>query len=270
MLKKFLKFLKSLNYLDLAFLSILFLLGFAFFLFFYRKAEYVTVRVKVTDQDILYQNSEPKNWYADKFYVGDKQIDTLGRPIAEITKVETFNIDSQHKAVYLDLKVRTLYDSRTKLYSALGKSLMFGTPLRFNLSKVVFTGFVTDFPRSEYQKDLKISTITLSAISRGVEPSLAEAIKEGDKILDSNGVVLAEVKKIDIKPSERVTQTSSGDLLLRYDPLYKDIFMTVNVRTKTYQSEMYIFDNLPLKIGEYLPLNFPNVSVFPTISSISK
>lgn len=259
------KIIKRLSIFDIGLVVIIAVLGISFFLFFYRKAEYVSIRVKVTDQDVLYARTLPATWYANQFHIGDIEKDALGRPITEITGIESFNMESNKKAVYLDLRVRAVYDTRTKRYSARGRNLMFGTPLRMNLSQVTFDGFITEFPGSGYQKDLTITTSTVLVLGRKVEPSLTDSVKIGDKVYDSNGVLLAEIKNIVVRQAEEVTQTDNGDLLLRSNPLYKDILLTVSLRTKTIHNETFAFDNVPVKVGEFLPLNFHNVSLFPII-----
>ena len=129
------KFAKKLTYFDIGIIAIVVALGLGFFSFFYRKAEYVNIRVKVTDQDVLYVRTQPATWYANRFEVGDVERGALGREISRIVGVETFNVTSRRKAVYLNLRVRATYDTRTKLYSARGKPLIFGTPVRFNFYK---------------------------------------------------------------------------------------------------------------------------------------
>lgn len=264
------KLFKRISWFDGIFISLIMLVGVAFFLFFLRKPEYVTIRVKVTDQDVLYQRIEPKNWYANRFQIGDSELDALGRKITEITGIESFNVDAQSKALYVDLKVRAVYDSRTKLYSARGKSLVFGTPMRINLSTVTFDGFVTEYPNSVFFKEMSEKKVVVNLLARSVEPALASSIKKGDKVFDSNQTLLAEIIDISVSPAERVTQTASGELLLRYDPLYKDVIFKTKLRSKKYQNELYIFDNLPLKVGEIVPLNFSQTSIFPMITSYSE
>jgi len=48
------KLLQSLTYFDIGVILVLAILSIAFFSFFYRKAEYVNIRVKVTDKEVLY------------------------------------------------------------------------------------------------------------------------------------------------------------------------------------------------------------------------
>ncbi len=263
------KIQKTISFFDVLVIGFIGVLGLAFFFFFYRKPENITIRVKVTEQEPLYQQTNPKNWYASQFVTGDGEYDNLGRKSAEIIGVEQFSTDSKTKAVYVDLRIRGVYDSRSKQYSARGKTLSFGTPMRFSLAKVTFSGFVTEFPGSETEPGMKIGTATVIALDRYVEPALAQAIKKGDQISNSNQILLAEITDIVVGSAQKVTQNAAGDLLLRLDPLYKDVTFTVSVRTKTIRGETLIFDNVPLKIGETLPLNFPNISRFPLITNFT-
>jgi len=269
------KLLRKISVFDFVLLCIGVFLFFGFFFFFYRKAEYVNIRVKVTDQDVLYAKTQPETWYANRFEAGDVERDTLGRVISEIVGVERFNVKSNLKAVYLDLKVRATYDTRTKLYSARGKPLIFGTPVRFNFSTITFDGIVTEFPNSEYQKNLRVENMKVVVLQRGiqpdrstVEPTTIQSIKKGDKIYNSRGEVLAEVLEVKIRQAERTVETDRGELLLRYDPIYKDGIYTLNIRTRVFNDELFVFDNIPVKLGEVLPLNFPDVSLFPVIVEI--
>lgn len=250
---------KKLTPFDMGVGVIIAIAGLVFFLFFNRKAEYITIQVKVTNQDVLYQNTEPAIWYANRFVVGDKERDALGKPITEILAVDTFPIDGKRNAVYLKLRVRAVYDTRTKLYSTHGQNIMFGTPVRFSLANVTFDGFVTEFPGSEKNHMVKIGKAKVVSLARYLEPAVAQAIQPGDKIINSDHVVLAEIVDVMIKPAERVTTNYAGDLLLRPDPIFKDAVITAEMRTKTIGNETFIFDNMPLKIGQFFPLILNNV-----------
>jgi hypothetical protein len=239
-----------------------------FFVFFYRKSEFITIRVKVTDQDVLYAATVPQNWYAERFEVGDVELDAAGRKIAEITNVYRYNVGADKQAVYLDLSVKATYDTRSKTYSARGKTIRFGAPMRFNLSKITFDGLVTEFPGSDQNQTVETGSVTIKVLGRGVEPYLATSFAVGDTMLDSNNTILAEITRVEIVPAERVTSNTAGDLLLRRDPLYKDVYIEVKLKTKTVNGVTYIFDDIPLKIGETVGINLKQVSLAPQIVEI--
>lgn len=254
-------FFSNVSPFDAGVLAVGFLCLVGFFLFFYRKSEYVSIRVKVTDQDVLYANTLPKDWYAGMFEVGDTERDVLGNVITKITGMEIFPSGENKKAVYLDLQVKATYDTRTKIYTSHGNPLIFGTPIRINLSHVTFDGFVTEFPGWEKQQNYHVGSATVTVLARSLEPAVADAIKEGDSILDNHNVTLAKVVTVLSKPADTVVNTAAGQLLLQPNPLYKDLVLTLKMRTETYNGEPYVFDNLPLKIGATIPLNFPNINL---------
>ncbi|OGK09718.1 hypothetical protein A2767_07710 [Candidatus Roizmanbacteria bacterium RIFCSPHIGHO2_01_FULL_35_10] len=290
-MKKILKLLTRLTPFDLIIICALLISIIFFFLFFYRKSEYVDIRVKSTDLEVLYGKSQPFVWYANQFEVGDVEKDVLGKNIAEIKSVESFNVTPDKKVLYLDLRLRGLFDSRTKLYSARGKNLIIGTPIKFNFSRVAFEGVIVETPESLKQNKFSTKNVKVTALARGInelqtnvvwgvdelqtiqdysviEPEVFQNIHKGDKITDSKKQVLVEIIDLQIRPAQRITQSDAGELLLKDDPYYKDAILTVIIKTKKYRNEYFIFDNQLLKLGEKLPLNFTNLSIFPVITNI--
>jgi hypothetical protein len=263
-------FKNKITYFDLILGVIFVVVMISLFLFFYRKNTFVNIRVKITDQDILYAATNPQNWYANRFEVGDAERDQLGRVVTEIKNVETFNVDGDRKAVYLDIRIKAVYDERTKIYSAKGTNLIFGNTIRFYFSKVSTNALITESPTNLSQSNLKITNKTVTAILRGdlIEPEVLKKIKAGDTITDSNGNTLLKVLNINLLPAQKITQNSQGDLLLRYSPFYKDMLITFSVRTIEYKGEIYVFDNMLLRIGRTLPLNFNFESIYPTVIDI--
>jgi len=227
----------------------------------------IEIRVKVTDQDVLYANTLPTNSYAHQFRVGDKEVDAIGKAIAEVISVERYNISADRQVVYLDMRVRATYDTRSKRFSVHGRNLAFGTPMRFNLDGVVFDGIITDFPGllSEPNRQKRV---IVKALGRKVEPSVAASVQKGDRVVDSKSKVLIEVIDSMVKKEERVVATDRGDLLLRYDPIFKDLELTLQINARQVDGVLYVFDDQPLKIGEQIPLNYSSVSVLPMITEI--
>jgi hypothetical protein len=266
---KLLKFKNKIGYFDIL-LGVAFLvIVFVFYLFFYRKVQYVNIRVKVTDQNVLYAGTNPKTWYANRFEVGDSELDELGNVISKITNIKSFNMSADSKAVYLDIKIKAVYDRRTQLYSAKGTNLSFGNVIKFNFPNVTFSGLVTESPNTINQKDLVIEKKRVTLLQRGgFEPQVLEKIQKGDKITDSEGNVLLEVIDTVVKPAQQITQNDQGDLLIKYNPYYKDMVITTDVAIKKYRGDDFAFDNIPLRLGYSLPLNFSYTSIWPIIVDI--
>lgn len=213
----------------------------------------------------MYANSRPAIWYANQFNVGDNELDSLGRKITEIVGMEKFDVSAEKQALYLDINIKSGYDTRTKTYFVKGKNITYGTPLTFNLRNVTFSGIITEFPNMN-KSDVKIRTAVIQAIGERLEPIIVNSVHTGDKIYDSNGTLLAEIIKAEVKPSKTITTDNYGNLLLKDNPIFRDLIVTARVRTKTVKSNNFIFDQDIIKIGETLPLNFNNISVFLMIT----
>jgi len=283
MKKKRFNILKSFTLIDYIGVTLIVLLGLSFFLFFMRKQAGVNIRVKVTDQDVLYAWNNPRSSYANRFVIGDIEMDGLGRINAKIIGLEKFNITGQQKVVYLDIFLKTTFDKRSGMYYAKGKPLVYGTSLRFNFKNVIFDGIVTELPEPYRQRFYEYRIYELNALLKGInnntqgilslsfiEPEVIRSIKKGDKVSDSNGKVLFEVTNVVIRPSLRITTNDNGDVLKVNDPVYIDGILTLNVRAKVIGTEAYILDDVPLKINEVFPLIFDNLSVYPLIISFKE
>ncbi len=280
---KIVSFVQHLKLVDVMLVSIIIFSSVFLFLFFSRKASTINIKVKVTDQDVLTARNSPASWYARQFEVGDVEKDSLGNVISEITGVESFEtsrdltVDNNgrsekkpsNKTVYLDLKVKTTYDSRTQAYAVRGKSLAYGVPMRFRFSKITFDGLVVDFPGSQNSSPDLILMSEITVLQRNVDPYIANTIAKGDTVKNSNGVILVEVKNVEVVPAEKVVITALGDLLLKKDPLYKDVKLGLSVQTKIYNGEIIILDELPLRVGQTIPLVLPSVSLNPFIIAVN-
>jgi len=271
--------------IDLFAVGLILIVGSFFLFFFKREGGFVNIRVRVTDTDALYVRTDPYNWYADKFIAGDSEKDAVGGVTAKIENVESFNIKSDKRIVFLDISIYAKYDPKTGIYSARGKPLTFGSTVPFNFTNVSFEGLVIGEPGFE-KKPEKTEYVLVKARARGyvdkpeliggtnkvntntIEPEVLESVLKGDKVITVDGDVLVEVVDSVIYPSERAVATNLGGLVLTKDPIYKDAIYTLKVRSKKVGNEIYVFDVLPLKIGEVIPLNFNDVSIFPTIINI--
>lgn len=267
------------DYLVFALMIVILLVA---FIFFYRKSEYITIKVKVASPSLFYPvfnwtDPYPSSWYAQNFKAGDIEKDTLGRVTAQILNVQSFDITATKKLVYLKMKVRAVYDSRTKSYTARGKKIVFGTMLRFDMSGVSFDGYVVDFPGSKLNKDVKIEKREIEVFSHGLmdnvngfNPRIFESVKVGDTVKDSDGQVIATVKKVILGPAMRITTDDQGRVYMRQDPFYKDLNLTLDIQLKEINGELYIYDDLPIRIGMEIPITFNTLALNPIVLSINE
>ena len=245
-----LKYLK-LSFFDAFVLLVLCSLALVFFFFFYRKSEYIEITVKVTSQDILFAHARPSFYYSEHFTVGDVELDNLGRAISEITHVEYFPAYKDSNIVYVTLRVKATYDTRTKQYSSRGQRLVYGAPIRFSLSNVTFDGYVVDFPGKATSSEVKDVMVRVESKIRSVEPKFAELVSIGDSVKNSSGESLIEITEKSVTQAEMVTTDLYGLTYLRSNPLGKDMDLTFHISAKKIGNIYYLFDEIPLVIGSY-------------------
>lgn len=274
--KLFQRFLSKFTWVDFAFLALTVSLVLIFYFFFKRETTYITVRFKVTDENPLYANTLPNNEYTSSFEVGDKEINELGAAVSEIVGVDSFNYDQRNNVVYLDVKLKTTYNPRKNSYVYKGKQVVFGQSFTFSFTKVRAKALVVNFPG--YDDKFEKGFVTVDAQLRkpmrefsdvyGVEKFIADAIHIGDTVKDSRGRVLAEVVEVEKKPAIRWVFSERGVPTKVSDPNLVDVFLKIKLSVLKDKNRTYMFDFLPVLVGEVVPLTLDQVFVWPTITAI--
>ncbi len=271
------RFIKQLTVLDYG-LFLVVITGMIFFLFFLKRENiFIDVKFKITDPDVLYMNTRTLDEYAVSFVIGDKELNELGQTIAEIIKVDTYRTNTDRQVVYLTMRIKANYSPRKKLYSIKGRPVVVGQSFTYTLTKVKFEGIVVDFPgftAANKTFDKKTVKTQIRDSSReysdtyGVPSYIAYAVKAGDQVKDSQGNVLAKVLQVDVLPAKRTVLSADNRTLVVNDPELKDVFYTLELSVYKDKDRLFMFDYLPVYIGQVLPLNFPSISIWPTIIEI--
>lgn len=269
--RKKMQFWKRLSLLDMTVIAITAIMLLGFLLFFMRKTEEVTIRVRVTDQDALFAWANPPSWYAHAFTVGDEELDSLGRTLARITAVEQIDVTSNTKAVYLDMKVRSTYDSRTKRYTFKGKNLSFGTPIRFTLRNVFFDAIIVGVPH--YIDPFPKVTLKVFAIGYNIQTFLASQVEQysGKSLYSNSDKLYLTIDKVTVSSAGNVYQfTDLDNIMIRESDDYRDISIELTIYAKKTPFEYFAYEDVPIKVGEMLPISFPEMTFFPTVTSIQE
>ena len=269
------KLIRRLQLFDLIVITALLLLGASFLIFFFRKSQYITVKIKVTEKNILYANSNPPSWFVYLLKTGMQEKDGLGRISAEILDVYSYDIFPETKAAYLTLKLRTTYNKRTKEYKYKGRVVSVGEGVRTNFQQVLLEGLIVEvedlappFEESFLEVECQLMDLAFWETT-GVDSFIGEAISVGDKIYDSSGNVMAEVLEKKVLPAKKNTFDDRGNVYQRFDPRKKDIYLKLRLKIKKINNEYYFFDDVGVKVGKTLPLNFENINVWPVITKMS-
>lgn len=260
----------------IAVLGVLFV-GFLLF----RKSTFVTVTVKVDEESIQYEpwraNNGSRSWFALMFYEGMKEQDGLGRTMSEVMSVRSYDTGPAVKAVYLNLNVRGVYNRASDQYTFKGVPLLVGATIDLKLDHLKVRGLVIGVegqrdPRQKVKLQVKTKIKEESATfpgSSGTRDYVADAIVVGDEIVDSQNNVIVRVVDMLVENAVRTVVTDKGEVLIRRDPIRKDVSLTFEVNATKLGELYYMFDDIPILVGHGLPLNFSTVSVFPDVTNIT-
>lgn len=237
--------------------------------YFLKKEEWVKVTIKVVPEKWFWGDQPPPNWYALSVNKGDKEFNSMGKPIAEIIGVKRLDTGGTAKVLYIKARLRAVYQQRKQSYFFKDQPLELNSPVELNLNKVNVSGIVTqinDSPPLELEKYLKVKIVLYERY-----PWYADKIKEGDKYT-SGGEVLAEVIKKEVDLSQKTVvilgelKRFGKDVILPVakDPLKRDITLTLKIKVRKEGEKDWVFrtDQL-VKVGN--KLNIPldnNVNLF--------
>lgn len=267
---------KRLSFWDKLLLATFFLLGATFVVFFRREIRHVTTTFKVTDKDVLYAITNPQEEFANAFTVGDTERNEFGQVISEIMSVNAYRVNPGNQVVYLEIRLKTVYNFRKNQYSMKGKPVIFGQSFVFNFSNVSFQAIVTTPPgfKQVIGENKLLVKARLRDESRefsdtyGVPDYVAGAVKAGDTMKDSAGKVLAQVKDVQVKPARRTVVVSTGRSVVIEDLDLKDVFFTIELTVKEVAGKKYMLDFIPVLVNQRIPLNLENISLWPVITEV--
>jgi len=245
-----------------------------------RTKKELKIVIKVTDVNTVdYKKKDSAEaWFANLLYAGLEQKDALGNVTAKITEVKTYDAPLGRKNVYLTLLINSVFCPGTRQYTYNGRNILIGAPIQLLMDKVSVGGFVTDvdgFKRPYEQKKL-IITVQFFDFGQqitgltGVLPYIPDSINIGDTEKDSLGNNIITVIKKEVEEAKKVTTTADGEVLLRRDPVRKDMYLTLEVKANRIDDRYFLFDDQPLLVDQPLGLNFEKVTVYPIITKIDE
>lgn len=281
MTNKWLKFLRAKTRSLVVFDWILIGCGLAaviiFALLFFRKSSYITATVTIGEDSVVYGNflnTGPKNWFANSFHKGQVEKDGLGRIRAEVLSVYTYDKTPTNKAVYLNVKLNTVYSRGSNTYTYNGLPVLVGSPIKLNLDNVHAEGLVTEvqgFPGQVTPQVIRLETQlgdqeTNFLQTAATKSYIADAVHIGDTVKDGDGNTIIKIIDKRVVPATATITTSDGRLVTTQDPVRKDVFLTLEVTVKKVNGKYYFLTDIPVLVDRQIPVNTSVVSIFPTVT----
>lgn len=277
MKNKFLKQFLS-NWFDLIGLGIFFAgLTIAAF-FFLRKADYVTITLRISKSDQLptWSNPEPL-WYLEHITKGLSDKDILGRTNLEVQDVYYYPNNGTEQTVFVDLLARAVYNKRTKTYTYNGSSLFVSTHQDFNISGVQVSGVIYDINHSfDHQKEKRIvygeleikrneDTIHLANTEfEGIKKYVSKKIGEGMDVKDSRGNVIAKILTVKKEPAYK-TFIFGNKLTRVIDPERERVYLTVELELVRINGKDLYKQEVPVLVNSNLALEFQDFGIILTV-----
>lgn len=259
-MKKILKKQKYINF-NILLTAGLFLFGVALFflLYSYQRTKtdvYVAMTLGKFDK-------QPYIWtayYTDNaISVHDKETTTLGETSAEIIDKESYDAPGWGRAVTLLLKMKVVKD-RTGIYLYKNKPIQIGSDLDLKLPKASVNGTIifmdTKPPSYKYKK------ITFLSKFRAMEPSITDKLNVGSVIVNNKGIEIAKILDKKVSDAEVRVDTASGITSVSYNPIRKDMLVSVVILAKEIGGSYYFGDTQAVKTNDtiFLPWKEENLS----------
>lgn len=244
---------------------------------FFRKTSYITVTLKVGEDNIYYPFGNSTTPYMQHlFYTGMKEKDGFGRLQAEVLNVKSYMLTPNNATVYLQTKLKTTYTKSSDQYSYKGTPVLVGSQLTLYLDSVSIDALVTNVDgknnnvvkKTIVAEGKMINQNSTFLETNGIDQYIADAINVGDVEVDSQNEVVIKVLEKTVKPSTKTVVDSYGHVFTQKDPTRKDVTLKLEINANIIDDKYYIFYNYPVSVGEGVPICTPKICYYPTITKL--
>lgn len=250
-----------------------------FVLFFLQKKTYITADLFVTGGEWWWVTVSPPYWLGDPVQKGAVEYDISGRKVVEILDVQKFD-ELNRKTMVVHARLLVTKDLRTKKYRFGQNPLEIGATITISPSNVQMYANVIGLEGVQEFDQLQKQTIVVRWYN--VFPWQADAIEEGDVMNDNSGREVVQVLKKEVALAEKTLVTENNQtifgtpakqtgqlVLLREDPLRRDVTLTLNISTRHSSNENFFNYTQTVKVGEPLYISLPKINILPQIISLT-
>lgn len=269
--------------MDIVGLGIFLMIMATAFFFFLRKAEYVTLTLRVSQSDLLELNGAPL-WYLENLKPGTEQKDLFGRSVISLIKTYSYPTNSENRVLYINIKVLCTYNKRTGSYSYEGVPLLVGSSQSFKLNGVLIRGIIHSIKGQNQKRDKRVFFIegflnpTLTdnqepyaaeTVTDGIKNYLADKFVKGLKIKDSDGREVVSVEEVSVLPAKR--KFIYGDRWFEVaDREKKVVKLKIKLEAEKF-GDVYLFkENAPIRINGNIYLDFWDFGAMMTITDFKE
>lgn len=243
-------------------------------LFILKEERWVKVEVKIAPKEWWRDNQRPPYWLSSVPRKGDKQYDIFGRKVAEVLDVRNYEGVGGRNSTYLYLNLKVEIDKRKRQYKFNHLPAEVGSQIDLQLGGAEMPGLVTHIEgmpdtRTWEEKTVEARLVDNNGVfpeTLGVQPWVADEVKSGDKMKDTQGRVIAEVLEKRVSQAEKIITTADGRVFVSQDPIKKDVTLVLRLMTYKAGGVNYFLDDIKVKVNQGLFLSLPSIDLFPIIT----
>jgi hypothetical protein len=206
-------------------------------------------------------------WLAESIQKGDKDINPLGGVNAEVVEKQAIESSSYGSIVHLLLRVRAIRD-RSGVYLFRNKPLAVGSSVDLRLVSTQADGYITYIGTQKPSNNTILLRVGIKA--RSIESYIADAIKIGNELKDSNGITLAKIIDKKVSPAEVRSDNALGIAQVSYDQTRKDLEVTIELKAERKNNAYYFTQTQKVKVNEWLYIPFPDEAANAPITFVEE
>jgi len=209
--------------------------------------------------------ASPPFWLGESIKIGDSEFDSGRKKIAEVLDVKIYELSGEggeratQKDVYLILNLQINRDKKTGKMKFKNQPLEIGAPIELHLTNTYVQGLVLNIEGINEKKEM--AELIIEGVWLNTFPWNAEAIPVSGEMEDGMGNVVAKILDKQIFLADMVITTDDGRVLVRKNPLRRDVAIRVKILVKKQGGIFYFREDQKVKIGENLFFHLPEVDV---------
>jgi hypothetical protein len=279
--QKLQQILKTFKWIDVVGVGIFFLIIATAGFFFLRRADYVTLTLRVSQSDSLDIWASPPAWYVAQLHSGLSEKDGLGRTVLSIDDVSHYATSEDNQITYVTLNMRALYNKKTNQYSYNGVPLLIGSYQSFKVGGIELRGVIHSIASQKsiqtktvilhgyLDPSLDPSSIAANSIADGVPLYLSQKIDKGQAIQDNKGNNIAEIIEIKKTPGTRKF-IYNNQVIKGIDSDTQRVDITLKVQATPIGDSLFFKKAQVIRVGSTINLDFQNFGVQFRITDFSE
>ena len=223
-----------------------------------QKDTYVTVELLASGGEWWWGVPPPYYWNAKSVVIGAKEYDTFKKSTAEIVDLVKYGEDDR-KFMWMKVRLRAKYNYLTREYLFRQESLQIGKTIHIAPNNIALVGNVVGIEGVGRLWDTEY--ILLTGKAQKIKSWESDALHVGDKVVDNKGDLVAEILDKHSELADMTTMTWTGEALLRKDPNYRDVTVTMKLRVMKDGDRRYFNYYQPISIGNKIRIQFPTTAI---------